>query len=438
MTKAQAYEILDLEEGVPIEQIRGQFKHLYNEYKILINEAPIENFRKKYEEQLDRIEQAYKLLTDNESIDELDDLPTIASNESIEQHWEFEEKNTTVPTEKVGIIDDGSNLSDLRNAYKILQISPGAPTAKVILEYQRQRAELISLIAKRSGKIVDEAKKELATLEKAIFKINPKISQQDLYPEQFGKTTFSLRSKLTKKVLFFFIVIISIIALVFILSELGAFKPDHQTLYEQGEKLFMEAKLKEAEEVFTELLDTPLEGKARTFLEEIEKTKIRLLELERESFNKFVQLEDYITAEAYYKKMENIMSIEDYDKELFFEWLKLKDEVPKQKKQVEDLLLNFDNALKNSEYSAAEQYIEEAHSIHTTSKLIPQKKEQLQAKIKQEKNCQDKIESVRLDLMFVKAGTESHAKALKEIDFVIENCPWLEEAAEIKRKLLAK
>jgi len=438
MTKIQAYEILNLEEGVDIEKIRLQFKHLYNEYKILINEAPIENFRKKYEEQLDRIEQAYKLLTDNESIDELNDLPSIASTEFSEKQPDFIDTNHYNQTKKVETNSDVSNLSDLRNAYKVLQVSPGAPTAKVLNEYQRQRAELISIISKRSGRIVDEAKNELLVLEKAIFKIHSKISQQELYPEQFGRKPFSSASKNNKKVFIYILALISIVALAFVISELGIFKPNHQMLYEKGEKLFMQAKLKEAEDVFKELLDTPLEEKARTFLEEIEKTKIRILELERESFNKFVELEDYISAEAYYKKMEDIMSIENYDKQLFFQWLKLKDEVPKQQKQVEDLILRFDNALKNREYLAAEQYIEEAHTIHTTSKLIPQKKEELQAKLRQDQNCLEKMESVRLDLLFVKAGTQSHALALKEIDFVIENCPWLGEAKEIKRKLLAK
>lgn len=438
MTKIQAYEILNLEEGVDIEKIRLQFKHLYNEYKILINEAPIENFRKKYEEQLDRIEHAYKLLTDNESIDELNDLPSVASTEFSEKQPDFIDTNHYNQTKKVEPNSDVSNLSDLRNAYKVLHVSPGAPTAKVLNEYQRQRAELISIIAKRSGRIVDEAKNELLALEKAIFKIHSKISQQELYPEQFGRKPFSSASKNNKKVFISIFALISIVALTFVISELGIFKPNHQMLYEKGEKLFMQAKLKEAEDVFKELIGSPLEEKALTFLEEIEKTKIRILELERESFNKFVELEDYITAEAYYKKMEDIMSIENYDKQLFFQWLKLKDEVPKQQKQVEDLILRFDNALKNREYLAAEQYIEEAHNIHTTSKLIPQKKEELQAKIRQDQNCLEKMESVRLDLLFVKAGTESHTMAVKEIDFVIENCPWLGEAKEIKRKLLAK
>jgi TPR repeat protein len=84
MTLTEAYELLDLLIDTDLQQVRQRFSEQYSEYRMLIDNAPTPNLRKKNEQNLALREEAFTLITGG-NLDDTGDLPSVSRWEAMEE-----------------------------------------------------------------------------------------------------------------------------------------------------------------------------------------------------------------------------------------------------------------------------------------------------------------------------------------------------------------
>lgn len=80
MTKEEALELLDVADGTPSNEIKKKYQELYSDYQLRLTNAPTPVLKKLYSGNLTKLESAFKLLCPNDSIDDVQDLPSAEPN----------------------------------------------------------------------------------------------------------------------------------------------------------------------------------------------------------------------------------------------------------------------------------------------------------------------------------------------------------------------
>ena len=80
MTKQQALEKLELEEGATASEISAQYQEFYNEFQMRITNAPTEHQRTLYKKKLDELTLAFEILGGQQAVNSTEELPGIAES----------------------------------------------------------------------------------------------------------------------------------------------------------------------------------------------------------------------------------------------------------------------------------------------------------------------------------------------------------------------
>lgn len=244
MNIKKALELLDLEEGASIQEIRKAYQEMYNDMQIRITNVP-DSLRQKYIERLKLIDEAYQVLG-GALEDDITDLPSTGPIEETENMAQSGSSEVTLISAKelLGIqgeyfLEDLENLyqerkgelevamqqaplknikkayestlkeleesylllkskakakpqkkeekskvSELKQAYEVLGVPFGTENLEVIKAYQQKRKELVYIITNRNDDFAKAASEELKTLEKNISLIIPDLADGDKYPEK--------------------------------------------------------------------------------------------------------------------------------------------------------------------------------------------------------------------------------------------------------------
>ena len=75
MTKEQAYEKLELPAGIDLQIVRQKFQQMHNDFQVQIDGAFNEAMRKRKEQQLEELKEAFALLNESDSMDDSASLP---------------------------------------------------------------------------------------------------------------------------------------------------------------------------------------------------------------------------------------------------------------------------------------------------------------------------------------------------------------------------
>jgi hypothetical protein len=76
MTHEEAAAILNVSIDANIDEVKKKYRELYSDYQVRLTNAPTANLKKKYQENLQKIEAAFKVLCPGASLDDLQDLPS--------------------------------------------------------------------------------------------------------------------------------------------------------------------------------------------------------------------------------------------------------------------------------------------------------------------------------------------------------------------------
>lgn len=413
MTREQALEKLELEDGATQNEIQQQFNEFYNEFQIRITNAPTEHQRKLYQKKLIELEEAFSIFQEA-TTEATSDLPGMEINES----------ETSEPV----TLRQNAGTMDRKKAFNIFKLSSTATRDEILKEYQQHRLELAQLINARSGSIADIAKEELESIEKAFKVLVLDATDKEFYPEKFGLSKRSKKIKLNANVIVGVVAALVAVFLVYLFVFSNTFEKDYQKEIVRGRQILETGNWRKAEPIFKGLIGTPVEDDAQLWLSTIEELKTKVLDDYKEKFFKFKEKGRLIEAESCYKKIDKITPMNEYDKTIFIDWLDAKDELANQKGAYNRCLNNAERLLESAEFDQAELALVKALSINPSSLEVKSMKGEIKKMRKSYADCFSRLEEADAYLMLYSPNEDEYKIGVQIYRDVVKNCPNIQAA----------
>lgn len=410
MTIDEALNRLELEDDYSSDELNLQYSEFYNEFQIRITNAPTDHQRKLYQKKLEELEEAYRVLG-GESEDSDADLPSISKVKTESSH-----KNTKEN-------DDEDNLKRARN---VLKVSETSSRKEIIDEYQSHKLELLEIVNSRSGNIVEVAKEELDSIERAIKLLVPDISEKEFNPEIYGKKISKKTSgKLNPKAIVYVFIGLIIFGVGYYLISSGVFESNHNSDLEKAISLMEDSgDWHAAEPLFESLLDSPVGEEAETWLMTISTIKKGEAERFKESFKKYMLNGNLIEAEKYFEQYNEISPLIKDDNELYVQWLMLKSELESMKSDYSNLISKGKKKISEANLDSAESDIKKASKIYPTSDEIKPLLDSINELRVKYADCYSKLEEAEIrSQLGYQPGEQGYEDIKKIYESVISDCP---------------
>jgi tetratricopeptide (TPR) repeat protein len=422
MTREQALEKLELEDGATQNEIQQQFNEFYNEFQIRITNAPTEHQRKLYQKKLIELEEAFSIFQEA-TTEATGDLPGMEINES----------ETSEPV----TLRQNAGTMDIKKALNVFKLSSTATRAEILKEYQQNRLELARLINARSGGIAEVAKEELESIEKAIKVLVDDVTEKEFYPEKFGGAKQSKKTKVNVNIIIGVVASLVALFLLYLFVFSNAFETDYQKEILRGRQILETGNWREAEPIFKGLIGTPVEDDAQIWLSTVEELKSRELADYKEKFFKFKEKGRLIEAESYYEKIDKITPMNEFDKTIFIDWLDAKDELATMKGSYNRSLNDAERLMESAEFDQAEAALLKALTYNPSSTDVKSMKGEIEKMRKAYADCFSRLEEADAYLMLYSPKEKEYKIGVQIYRDVVKNCPNI-QAAQVRLKEIDK
>ncbi len=414
MERATAFEKLGLKGTEDQSIIQSKYNEMYNDYRLMIENAPTPKLRESFERNLQELEEAYALIQDTQeqtAVEAIEDLPVISRVETASrvQSKSGQEKTSKV---KLNVVYEYFGCSESQTDREI--------KSKYIRLINTLEQEVKKQILPQARKIYEDELKSAKDMWSLLLTHRPSL-------EAVNVSSAIDMGKMKKYLVPAFIVVVVAIAIGFLYYS-GAFKGSAEEDFINAQELVKKGDIKsleKAEVIFTELMDNPdYQSKVNEWIEKVREQKNLLINDLKADYRNSINNNQFIEATMYWDDMNSVFEVTDPDMILEFEDVKLK--AKSQKVKVSSYIKEAKKAEKYGKIQQSIDLLLMVKEINPSNIELDNDKLGKLEKLKQKyKSCEDELVDINGALSISSPGEELYRIATEKRNEIKKRCPGL-------------
>lgn len=404
MNSEEAYEKLGLSADSDIETVRSKFNEMYNDYRVMIDNAPTPKLRSSFERNLSELEEAFKRINGSETLDTVDDLPVIARTEK-----QAPQKATP----------DSVKAAEV---YAYFGCSPSSSPRELQKKYATLVKSLENEIKKQTlpqARQIYEQELEKITLYWAVL-----LRERPELITPAGSSSLSFDWNKYKKVIWPVAGVAALALVVVLLIRSGIFTGSLQEKFDHAIELFSQGNLKEAEVLFLELNEEEeWKANAEPWLQKIREKKQEELASLTETYMDYMESSSFIEAYQVWKRMDAIETITDPD--LIIEGKQLEVKSANLVKKVDGLIDSGNEAFNNYRFESALSTFAEVLILNPTNKTAGERMGECRTKLQEYAACREELLRIQDVMSISEPADQLYKMAQQDLKNVQQSCPGL-------------
>lgn len=414
MEKAAAFEKLGLNGNEDKSIIQSKYNEMYNDYRLMIENAPTPKLRESFERNLQELEEAYAAIQNTQELTPLEgveDLPVISRVE-------------TIAKVQSGSKDESSSKVRLASVYEYFGCAESQTDKEIKTKYNKLIATLEMEVKKQilpqARKIYEDELKSARNMWSILLTQRPNL-------ESVSVSSTIDTQKIKKILVPGLIVIFVAVAIVFLINS-GSFSGSAEEDFISAQELVKKGDIKsleEAEVIFTELLDNPeYKSKVGEWLEKVREHKNLIINDIKSNYRNSINNNQFIEATMYWDDMNSVFEVTDPDMILEFEDVKLK--AKSQKVKVSSYIKEAKKAEKYGKIQQSIDLLLMVKEINPSNIELDNDKLGKLEKLKQKyKSCEDELVDINGALSISSPGEELYRIATEKRNEIKKRCPGL-------------
>jgi hypothetical protein len=409
----EAYKKLDLSEESTIQIVRSKYNDMYNDFRMMIDNAPTPKLKESFERNLSELEDAFKLINGSNPAESTEDLPSISKTQ------------TTSNSSESNI--DNTNITDV---YAFFGVSKDTDSKTIQKKYLTLVKNLELEIKKQFLPQVKQMYQAELTKSHAFWKILLK-EKPDLHVKLASASSFDWTKN---KVLIYSVSgILALVVVIILLLNSGVFKGSQDEEYTAQFNKAIElvskndvTNLLAAEKIFVELFEIEeMKERVQPWFQTIKEKKGEIIEVDNKKLYEYIEAEKFVDAQAVYNRMAKILPMTD--PKLILLGKEIEDKAKKQADKIKSLISSGDKAVELFNFDAALLIYEETLKDNPSNNELKLKISSTKQKLKDYENCRANLGKAQEIVEFFSPKETLYKKAQKDIEQIKKDCPGLFE-----------
>ena len=411
MTIKEAYKKLDLSEGTDIKIVQSKYNDMYNDFRMMIDNAPTPKLKESFERNLKELEEAFKLINGSKPMGFAQDLPSISKTQNISNSPEssFSVTNIAEVYAYFGVTKD-TDSKIIQKKYLSIIKNLEQEIKKQLLPQVRQIYEVELVKTQNYWKILLKEKPDLHT--KLVASTSLDWEKHKMYVYVAGG-------------------VLTLGIIIVLLLNSGAFegseKKELDEKFHKAIDLFSKNNIKNilaSEKLFIELNEVEeMKTKVEPWFDKIKESKNEISNSNKKRLSELTAAGKFLEAQIVYNNLSKLNPITDPD--LVLQGKEIEKKALAQKNKIKSLTKKGDDAVEDYYFEAALLIYNEAKKENPSNADINGKIALTTEKIKDYEKCNAKLQRAKNIIAMSYPSEKMHQLALKDIEQIKQDCPGL-------------